>query len=219
VPAVKGNKNALKTGVYARVLLTCMPKKFIGIQRAANDFRATLEAAVVERRGGISITQALAINTATTNERLGRLWAKRLSAEYDKMDHAAVALATDRIARHAAARDKAVEALGLDRTTEEAFREDYLAMLRAPINLPSVEAGEGPVASEVTQGPGGAGESILGDVAGNGGHEPGGDSDAEPVAEALIQATDLLDPEAVAYGDDLGVAADDESSDENQWGE
>lgn len=108
-----GNRNALRHGGFSRLTLPSMPAKLRAVQRAVNDFRAALEVICREQFGRISVEQACHISTAALNERLCRLWGRRLAAGYETMDDAAVAAATDRVARHAAHRDAAVAKLGL----------------------------------------------------------------------------------------------------------
>lgn len=109
-----GNQNAAKHFTRARITLSNLPPAFHQIQRGVNEIRRALEDACEEAHGGISLPQASTINTATWAERLLRLWARRLAHEYDKLDAAGVALATDRIERLCKTRDDAIRRLDLD---------------------------------------------------------------------------------------------------------
>jgi hypothetical protein len=130
------------------------------VKRYVNDFRAAVEAACQAQFDGISITQAAIINTACWNERLLRVWAKRLADCYETASDDAIARATDKIARHAAQRDASLARLRLDDDAVDALAAIYATPHAFPLcEAPAVEP---PVSVDRGQAPAGADDTEAG---------------------------------------------------------
>jgi hypothetical protein len=210
IAIAKKRRTAIRHGLYSPSL----PRDLIYPDRQAGIFRRSLEDAVLERHGsgGIGIREAALIHTAAEAVKLSfKNRAELRAAKKKGILTPELSLAFDNAyLRHLDIRDRKIAQLGLDRASAE--EAEIAALYRIPTyHVESHPAAE--VVSEAEEPHESPSGDDVGDDAGLGDDGQG----AEPGAEALIQATDLLDPADVAYGDDVGVAADAESSDENPW--
>jgi hypothetical protein len=104
------NRNALTHGLRAGRL----PQGCAFITRQVNDFAREVRRAVVDAKGGVSITDAASINSATRWERHSCLSLRWLRLHCDSMSHDQRLAYSREIAKASSERDKCVRALGLD---------------------------------------------------------------------------------------------------------
>ncbi|MGE0609532.1 MAG: hypothetical protein AB7O62_20745 [Pirellulales bacterium] len=178
------NMNALKHGGYVRLTLPNMPARLHNVQKTVNGFRGALEAACKESHGGISLSQAATINSCVTNERLARLWAKRLADGYANMKDSDVAICTDRIERHTKTRDESLRRLNLDRDRSQDVWDSIYSQAIPVANSGSEPTAESddPVADSADTmdqpGEGNAADASVGAVASNEGSNINGGGEA-----------------------------------------
>lgn len=150
------NAMALRTGLRCRLTLPDLPAAMKNVKRAINSFRGALERACIEAHDGISITQAAFISSACQAEQFARLWARRLSKDYETMSEASVGAATDRIVKYTAQRDAAIQRLRLDDDAVDSLRDFYTlpgVVGEAPAVEPpvSVDRGQAPAGVNNTE--------------------------------------------------------------------
>lgn len=105
-----GNRNALRHGLRAGRL----PPGCSWIASQTAELRTALEDAVVALRGEIAIVDAAAINTALRCERHALLCQKLLRDKWDELDHSERLSYSREITTASAARDKAIDRLGIE---------------------------------------------------------------------------------------------------------
>jgi hypothetical protein len=108
-----------------RLALGELPADMRGAGRTATRLRLALEAAVIDRHGSITLSQACLISTAARWERHGAVSGWLLRQHAESMTHDQRLTYSREIARASAERDKAIERLRLER--------DPLASLYGPI--------------------------------------------------------------------------------------
>ena len=113
----KGNANALRHGLKAGKL----PADAKYIEVRLNILRRNLEAAVVEVRREVSLTDAAAIQTAIRWERHACLAQRWLTKQYSELKPEQRLTFSREIAKASAERDKAVAALRLDRDAKDSI--------------------------------------------------------------------------------------------------
>lgn len=124
------NANATTHGLRSRQPLTrltlgTLPKSMRRVEIEARDFRAALEAAVIDRHGEIDLPKAGLIATAAAWQRHSALCVRWLREHEAKMTHAERLSYSREIATASANRDKAVVALKLERTAQDVFDALY----------------------------------------------------------------------------------------------
>jgi len=139
-PAANGNR--LRSGLYAdpdkqaiRLQLGVLPPGMARVEREARVVRRAIEAAVIQRHGGITIHIAFLVHEAATWWRHGaiaRWWLKENQAD---MDHATRLAHSREAARASTECRKAIEAIGLDKTAAEAWDPATLYQ-RPPLLIP-----------------------------------------------------------------------------------
>lgn len=115
--APRGNANRLSHGLYGQsyqLVLGKLPKSLGRVEDDAYAFRSAVEAAVVERHGEISLTNACLVATASRWERHGLLALRWLRERHDALDDAQRLAYSKAIAEASERRDKAIERLALD---------------------------------------------------------------------------------------------------------
>ena len=106
-----GNSNNMRHGLRGGKL----PKGCQHIENAVNSLRRQVEAALLEAKGAINITDAAAINSVLKWERHGLLAAHWLRKEGDKLSVSDRLKFSEAIARASDNRDKALRQLDLER--------------------------------------------------------------------------------------------------------
>lgn len=109
--AQKGNRNGLRHGLTAGKL----PKGCQYLENQLNGFRRTLEDIVLSVKGEISLPDAASIQTALKWERHGALALRWLNKQGDKLKPMESLAFSREIAKASTERDKALNAIGLDR--------------------------------------------------------------------------------------------------------
>jgi hypothetical protein len=126
-----GNTNAIRHGLKSGKL----PKGAEYIEHRLNQFRRTLEEAVLTVRGEITIDDAACIQTAIRWERHATLAQRWLTKQYDELKPLDRLSFSREIARASGERDKAIRALNLDRDrTHDAIAALYAPQLLAQPN-------------------------------------------------------------------------------------
>lgn len=124
------NANATTHGLRSRQPLTrlalgTLPKSMRRVEIEARDFRAALEASVIDRHGEIDLPKAGLIATAAAWQRHSALCVRWLREHAETMTHAERLSYSREIATASANRDKAVAALKLERTAADVFDALY----------------------------------------------------------------------------------------------
>ncbi len=122
VGAPKGNRNALRHGLRCGMV----PSKAKYVEHAVNALRRTLETALLELKGDVSISDAAAINSACKWEMHGQLSRYWLRHGIDKLSSMERLKFSEAIAKASDARDKAIRLLELDKTPETIDLKGYL---------------------------------------------------------------------------------------------
>ena len=107
----RGNENALRHGLKAGKL----PRNARYIEHQMNNLRRQLEQAVMQAKGEVNLLDAASIQTAVKWERHGELALRWLRLEGDTLKPTERLQFSREIARASAERDKALQALGLDK--------------------------------------------------------------------------------------------------------
>lgn len=118
----KDNRNGMRHGLKAGKL----PKDAQYIEVRLNQFRRTLEDAVIACRGEVSLVDAAAIQTCLRWERHAALAQRWLRIEGDKLKPVDLLKFSEAIAKASDARDRALRALNLDREPEPLDLKSYL---------------------------------------------------------------------------------------------
>ena len=113
--APKENVNAIRHGLTSGNL----PKGAKYIQHQMDRLRRQLEAAVIEAKGQVTLSDAAAIQSAIRWERHSALALRWLRVEGDKLKPTDRLTFSREIARASAERDKAIRELKLDRDTHQ----------------------------------------------------------------------------------------------------
>ena len=119
----KGNTNALRHGLTSANL----PKRLRYVYHRMCALRRTLEAAVIESKGQVSLGDAALIQTACRWERAAQLHEARYRKEPDKYVDS-----PDKAAKASESRDRAVEKLNLDRDSRDLIIDALYKRLPAP---------------------------------------------------------------------------------------
>ena len=110
-----GNANALRHGVRAvRLNLASQPAKLKRVERAVNEFRRLIEAAVLDTHGEIGVYQAALIQSACRHETHAMLAARWLRLSGDALKPEQRLAYSKAVADASTARDKCLERLKLD---------------------------------------------------------------------------------------------------------
>jgi hypothetical protein len=104
-----GSRNAIRHGLRGAGL----PSGCRKIETALNQFRRTLEDAVLEHRGEVSLVDAASVNSAYRWERHAQLAQRWLRLKGDTMNHTERLNYSREVARASSERDKAIAALCL----------------------------------------------------------------------------------------------------------
>lgn len=134
--------NHLRHGLHAGQL----PRDAKHIEIRMNILRRNLEAAVLEARGEVTLTDAAAVQTATRWERHALLAQRWLTKQYDKLTPEQRLTFSREVAKASAERDKALACLRLDR---DAKGKDMLDELYA--RVPKMLNGHNDGAAGVTE--------------------------------------------------------------------
>lgn len=117
-----GNTNGATHGMY---VLGMLPKRLRNIERRAATFRRKLEDAVVERHGGVSVTQGALINSAARWERMAMLANNWLAKNWEDMGHMERLAYIKEATRASSERDKCLKGLHLDRPATDVYADLY----------------------------------------------------------------------------------------------
>lgn len=120
------NLNRLVSGIFSdpsitavRFRLDDLPPSLDWIERRTKQFRATLEAAVFDAHGAISVSHALAIQTASRLERHSLLCIRWLKDSHDTLSPTERLSFSKSASDASAARDRAIERLQLIRDPKD----------------------------------------------------------------------------------------------------
>ena len=132
------NGNRLSSGLHAdpgkqalRLVLGTLPASLARVERDAYEYRRTLEQAVLEAHGEITLTMAHAIDTAARWFRHGQAALAWLVDHEPDMDHAQRLAYSTAVAKAATERDRAVDRLVLDRDQTQ----DLIARMYGPLPI------------------------------------------------------------------------------------
>lgn len=133
--AQPGNDNAVRHGLRSgsvRFALGKLPKGMVLIERAVNQFRRLIEAAVTETHGVVSVYHAALIQSACRHETHAMMAKRWLRLTGDELDANQRLTYSKAVADASTARDKCLERLGLDAKSGDAFDAYYAGTLDVP---------------------------------------------------------------------------------------
>ncbi|HWB13415.1 MAG TPA: hypothetical protein VFE62_12300 [Gemmataceae bacterium] len=136
--AQPGNTNGLRHGLRSgsvRLALGKLPREMVRIERAVNQFRLLIEAAVVEAHGQISVYHAALIQSACRHETHSMMAKRWLRLQDECLDHNQRLAYSKAIADASTARDKCLEKLGLQPGGAGDAYDDYLAGRGEPLAI------------------------------------------------------------------------------------
>lgn len=119
----RGNDNNLRHGLKAGKL----PVDARYIEARLNALRRELEALVIEVKGAVNLADAALIQTCLRWEKHAELCQRWLRKELASLTPEQRLRFSESVAKASAARDKAIEQLGLNRPKEPMRLDDYLA--------------------------------------------------------------------------------------------
>jgi hypothetical protein len=125
----KGNVNAIRHGLTAGKL----PKDCQHVEIKINGLRRTLERAVIEAKGEVSLLDAATIQTACKWERHGALALRWLVKAGESLKPLECLKFSEAIAKASAERDRALQALRIDRDARDNVLEALYS--RQPTSL------------------------------------------------------------------------------------
>lgn len=130
-----GNANRVTHGLRSRqpfrLVLGKLPKAMARVEIDAQHFRRALEQATLDRHGEIDLPKSGLIATAAAWQRHSALCVRWLREHEAKMTHAERLSYSREIATASANRDKAVAALRLERTAQDALDALYSSPVAA----------------------------------------------------------------------------------------
>jgi len=115
--AQKGKLNAVRSGtsiMRTRLVVGELPKQLISVRKEGRAYRVKLEAAVLEKKGDISVCDAHLIDTASAATMAAAIGRWVLRHKLTGMKGTEILACSREIVKAKQARDAAVRALGLD---------------------------------------------------------------------------------------------------------
>lgn len=127
MPAIPENFNAMRAGYESRQILALgrLPKHATWIRRYVGRMRRCIEQAVLDAKGGLTLKDAMLVQSVCRHEIRALLAVRWLRLSYDDMCHADRLRHLDQLGRATEARDKTILRLKLDKSSEE----DMLALI------------------------------------------------------------------------------------------